>query len=71
VVLVMNLGPDAVFRNQFALEAAGQASEAGSNQAAANLDSCVPVHHYFCTATSTLAVVSDQSSFRTAAFAPV
>jgi hypothetical protein len=71
VVLVMDFRADAMFRNQFALEAAGQASEAGSNQAAANLDSRVRAHPYFFTATSTLAVVSAQSSFKTAAFALV
>ena len=47
VELMVDLRPDAVFSDQFALEAAGQASQAGSNQAAANLDSCAPVHHYF------------------------
>jgi len=45
VVSVLHLRLDAMLRNQFALQAAGQASEAWSNQAAVNLDSGVLVHN--------------------------
>ncbi len=62
---------NAVFRFQFALQAPGQASFIGSNQAAVDFDSSFLVHSYFASVMPTLAVVVAQSSFSVAAFPPV
>jgi len=64
-------GTDAVLRFDLSLKAPGQASQAASKQAAVDFDVSVWIHGYFCSLTSTLAMVSAQSSFKTAAVAPV
>ena len=71
VVGKLHLWMDAVFRYEFALKAPGQASDAASNQATVDFDLRILVHNYFCSLTSTLAMVSAQSSFKTAAVALV
>jgi hypothetical protein len=64
-------GTDAVLRFDLSLKAPGQASQAASKQAAVDFDLRIFVHGYFCSLTSTFAMVSAQSSFKTAAVAPV
>ena len=71
VVLMAHRRADGVSRFDLSLQAPGQASQAASKQASANFDVGVGVHGYFFSITSTLAMVSAQSSFNTAELVPV